>query len=83
MNVCANTDSHIIAPVVTASYFDTKDYVRNYGLAFIACSIGAITGNLMAGAAKNTLTGYINVFPYVAMLSMQCIIVVLVLVKPP
>lgn len=72
-----------IAPAATASYFGTKDYARNYGLVFTAYGVGAIIGNLMAGAAKDMLGGYVNVFPYVAVLSVLGIIVALVLLKPP
>ena len=64
-----------IAPAATASYFGTKDYARNYGLIFTAYGVGAIIGNLMAGAAKDILGGYVNVFPYVAVLSVLGIIV--------
>jgi MFS family permease len=72
-----------IAPAATASYFGTKDYARNYGLVFTAYGVGAIVGNLMAGAAKDMLGGYVNVFPYVAVLSVLGIIVAIVLLKPP
>jgi MFS family permease len=72
-----------IAPAATANYFGTKDYARNYGLVFTAYGVGAIVGNLMAGAAKDILGGYVNVFPYVAVLSVLGIIVALVLLKPP
>jgi MFS family permease len=72
-----------IAPAATASYFGTKDYARNYGLIFTAYGVGAIIGNLMAGAAKDILGGYVNVFPYVAVLSVLGIIVAFVLMRPP
>lgn len=72
-----------IAPAATASYFGTKDYARNYGLVFTAYGIGAIIGNLMAGAAKDILGGYVNVFPYVAVLSVLGIVVAFVLLRPP
>ena len=72
-----------IAPAATASYFGTKDYARNYGLVFTAYGVGAIIGNLMAGAAKDTLGGYVNVFPYVAVLAALGIVVAFVMVKPP
>ncbi len=72
-----------IAPAATASYFGTKDYARNYGLVFTAYGVGAIVGNLMAGAAKDILGGYVNVFPYVAVLSVLGIVVALLLLKPP
>lgn len=72
-----------IAPAATASYFGTKDYARNYGLVFTAYGVGAIIGNLMAGAAKDTLGGYVNVFPYVAVLALLGIVVAFVMVKPP
>jgi MFS transporter, OFA family, oxalate/formate antiporter len=72
-----------IAPAATASYFGTRDYARNYGLVFTAYGVGAIVGNLMAGAAKDMLGGYVNVFPYVALLSVLGIVVALVLLKPP
>lgn len=72
-----------IAPAATASYFGTKDYARNYGLIFTAYGVGAIIGNLMAGAAKDILGGYVNVFPYVAVLSVLGIVVAFVLMKPP
>jgi MFS family permease len=72
-----------IAPAATASYFGTKDYARNYGLVFTAYGVGAIIGNLMAGAAKDTLGGYVNVFPYVAILAAVGIVVAFVMLKPP
>jgi MFS transporter, OFA family, oxalate/formate antiporter len=72
-----------IAPAATASYFGTKDYARNYGLVFTAYGVGAIIGNLMAGAAKDTLGGYVNVFPYVAVLAALGIVVAFVMLKPP
>jgi MFS transporter, OFA family, oxalate/formate antiporter len=72
-----------IAPAATASYFGTKDYARNYGLVFTAYGVGAIIGNLMAGAAKDTLGGYVNVFPYVAVLAVLGIVVAVVMLKPP
>jgi MFS family permease len=72
-----------IAPAATASYFGTKDYARNYGLVFTAYGVGAIVGNLMAGAAKDMLGAYVKVFPYVALLSVLGIILALVLLKPP
>ncbi len=72
-----------IAPAATASYFGTKDYARNYGLVFTAYGVGAIIGNLMAGAAKDTLGGYVNVFPYVAILAAIGIVVAFVMLKPP
>ncbi len=72
-----------IAPAATGSYFGTKDYARNYGLVFTAYGVGAIIGNLMAGAAKDTLGGYVNVFPYVAILAALGIVVAFVLLKPP
>lgn len=72
-----------IAPAATASYFGTKDYARNYGLIFTAYGVGAIIGNLMAGAAKDILGRYVDVFPYVAVLSAFGIIIALVLMKPP
>jgi MFS family permease len=72
-----------IAPATTASYFGTKDYARNYGLVYTAYGVGAIIGNLMAGAAKDMLGGYVNVFPYVAVLAAVGIIVAFVMVKPP
>ena len=72
-----------IAPAATASYFGTKDYARNYGLVFTAYGVGAIIGNLMAGAAKDMLGGYVNVFPYVIILAVVGIVVALVMLKPP
>ena len=72
-----------IAPATTASYFGTKDYARNYGLVYTAYGVGAIIGNLMAGAAKDMLGGYVNVFPYVAVLAAVGIVVAFVMVKPP
>jgi MFS family permease len=72
-----------IAPAATASYFGTKDYARNYGLVYTAYGVGAIIGNLMAGAAKDILGGYVSVLPYVAGLSVLGIIVALMLLKPP
>jgi len=72
-----------IAPAATASYFGTKDYARNYGLVFTAYGVGAIIGNLMAGAAKDMLGGYVNVFPYVAVLAALGIVVAFVMMKPP
>jgi len=72
-----------IAPAATASYFGTKDYARNYGLVFTAYGVGAIIGNLMAGAAKDLLGGYVNVFPYVAVLSVFGIVVAFILLRPP
>jgi len=72
-----------IAPAATATYFGTKDYARNYGLVFTAYGVGAIIGNLMAGAAKDMLGGYVNVFPYVAVLAAIGIVVAFVMVKPP
>ena len=72
-----------IAPATTASYFGTKDYARNYGLVYTAYGVGAIIGNLMAGAAKDMLGGYVNVFPYVALLAAVGIVVAFVMVKPP
>jgi MFS family permease len=72
-----------IAPAATASYFGAKDYARNYGLVFTAYGVGAIIGNLMAGAAKDTLGGYVNVFPYVAILAAVGIVVAFVMLKPP
>lgn len=72
-----------IAPAATASYFGTKDYARNYGLVYTAYGVGAIIGNLMAGAAKDILGGYVNVFPYVAALSVVGIVLAFLLLKPP
>jgi MFS family permease len=72
-----------IAPAATASYFGTKDYARNYGLVFTAYGVGAIIGNLMAGAAKDILGGYVNVFPYVAALSLFGIVVAFVTLRQP
>lgn len=72
-----------IAPAATASYFGTKDYARNYGLIFTAYGVGAVIGNLMAGAAKDILGRYIDVFPYVAVLSVFGIIVAFMLLRPP
>lgn len=72
-----------IAPAATASYFGTRDYARNYGLVYTAYGVGAIIGNLMAGAAKDILGGYISVFPYVAALAVLGIVLALVLLKPP
>jgi MFS family permease len=72
-----------IGPAATASYFGTKDYARNNGMLFTGYGVGAIVGNLMAGAAKDMLGGYVNVFPFVAVLSVLGIIVVFVLLKPP
>ena len=72
-----------IAPAATASYFGTKDYARNYGLVFTAYGVGAIIGNLMAGAAKDILGGYVNVFPYVAVLSVLGIVVAFMLLRTP
>jgi MFS family permease len=72
-----------IAPAATASYFGTKDYARNYGLVYTAYGVGAIIGNLMAGAAKDILGGYVQVFPYVAILAFLGIILALMLLKPP
>lgn len=72
-----------IAPAATASYFGTKDYARNYGLIFTAYGVGAIIGNLMAGAAKDILGGYVKVFPYVSALAVLGIILALVMLKPP
>lgn len=72
-----------IAPAATASYFGTKDYARNYGLIFTAYGVGAVIGNLMAGAAKDILGRYIDVFPYVAVLSVFGIIVAFTLLRPP
>ncbi len=72
-----------IAPAATGSYFGTKDYARNYGLVFTAYGVGAIIGNLMAGAAKDMLGGYVSVFPYVILLSVFGIIVAVLLLKPP
>lgn len=72
-----------IAPAATASYFGTKDYARNYGLIFTAYGVGAIIGNLMAGAAKDILGRYVDVFPYVAVLSAFGIVIAFVLLKPP
>lgn len=72
-----------IAPAATASYFGTKDYARNYGLVYTAYGVGAIIGNLMAGAAKDILGGYVQVFPYVSILAVIGIVVALMLLKPP
>ncbi|RXA18995.1 MFS transporter [Methanosarcina sp. MSH10X1] len=72
-----------IAPAATACYFGTTDYARNYGLIFTAYGVGAIIGNLMAGAAKDILGGYVNVFPYVAVLSVLGIVVAFLMLKPP
>lgn len=72
-----------IGPAATAGYFGTKDYARNHGMLFTGYGVGAIVGNLMAGAAKDMLGGYVNVFPFVALLSVLGIIVVFVLLKPP
>jgi MFS family permease len=72
-----------IAPAATASYFGTKDYARNYGLIFTAYGVGAIIGNLMAGAAKDILGRYVDVFPYVAVLSAFGIVIAFALLKPP
>lgn len=72
-----------IAPAATASYFGTKDYARNYGLVYTAYGVGAIIGNLMAGAAKDILGGYIQVFPYVAALAALGIVLAFLLMKPP
>ena len=72
-----------IAPAATASYFGTKDYARNYGLIFTAYGVGAVIGNLMAGAAKDILGRYIDVFPYVAVLSVFGIIIAFMLLRPP
>jgi len=72
-----------IVPAKTTSYFGTKDYARDYGLAFTAYGVSAIIGNLMAGAAKDMLGGYVNVFPYVAVLAALGIVVVFVMDRPP
>jgi MFS family permease len=72
-----------IAPAATASYFGTRDYARNYGLVYTAYGVGAIIGNLMAGAAKDILGGYVQVFPYVAVLAAIGIVLALMLLKPP
>jgi MFS family permease len=72
-----------IAPAATASYFGTKDYARNYGLVYTAYGVGAIIGNLMAGAAKDILGGYVQVFPYVSVLAAIGIILAFLLLKPP
>jgi len=72
-----------IAPAATANYFGTRDYARNYGLVYTAYGVGAIIGNLMAGAAKDILGGYVQVFPYVAALAVLGIILAFLLLKPP
>lgn len=72
-----------IAPAATANYFGTTDYARNYGLVYTAYGVGAIIGNLMAGAAKDMLGGYVQVFPYVAALAVVGIILAFLLLKPP
>ncbi len=60
-----------------------KDYARDYGLAFTAYGVSAIIGNLMAGAAKDMPGGYVNVFPYVAVLAALGIVVAFVMDRPP
>ena len=57
-------------------------YGFDYNVTGTLLSIMSI-GNLMAGAAKDTLGGYVNVFPYVAVLAVLGIIVAFVMVKPP
>ncbi|MCS7139739.1 MAG: OFA family MFS transporter [Candidatus Nezhaarchaeota archaeon] len=64
-----------IAPASTAFFFGIRDYARNYGLVFTAYGVGAFTGNLMAGCAKDLLGSYISVFPILAMLSILGVIV--------
>ncbi len=72
-----------IAPTATASYFGTKDYARNYGLAFTAYGAGAVVGNLLAGQMKDIFGAYIRVFPVVAVLAGIGVVVAFVLMKPP
>ena len=50
---------------------------------FTGYGVGAIVGNLMADAAKDMLGGYVNVFSFVAVLSVLGILVAFVLLSPP
>jgi len=71
-----------IAPAATASYFGTSDYPRNYGLICTAYGFGAVTGNVLAGQAKDLFGAYIQVFPIVAVLACLGLIFAFVLMKP-
>jgi MFS family permease len=72
-----------IAPAVTAQFFGTRYYGANYGIVLTAYGVGAITGNVLAGMAKDVFGYYTAAMPYVAALAVIGMVIDLALLKPP
>jgi MFS transporter, OFA family, oxalate/formate antiporter len=72
-----------IAPTSTAAFFGIKNSAANYGVIFSAYGIGAISGGLIAGYARDVFGSYIYAFYATAGLAVLGMIVALTLMGPP
>jgi MFS family permease len=72
-----------IAPTTTAQFFGTRYHGTNYGIMLTAYGVGAITGNVLAGMAKDVFGYYTAAMPYVAALAVIGMVIDLALLKPP
>lgn len=58
-----------IAPTATLSFFNPKDYAKNYGVVFTAYGVGALLGTIVAGSIRDTFGSYTNAFYVMAILA--------------
>ncbi|MBN2735105.1 MAG: OFA family MFS transporter [Methanomicrobiaceae archaeon] len=72
-----------IAPAATGRFFGTCDYPRCYGVVFLAYGAGAMAGPQIAGFIRTTTGGYVDVFPFVAVLALIGILVAFKFMKNP
>mgnify|MGYP006270992917 CR=1 FL=1 len=58
-----------IAPTATLTFFNPKDYAKNYGVVFTAYGLGALLGTLVAGSIRDAFGSYTNAFYVMAILA--------------
>jgi MFS family permease len=71
-----------ISPRSTTSFFGQKNQPSNYGIVFLAYSIGTITGNLMSGSAVDIFGGFRVVYYPTLILAVAGIFVAYFVIEP-
>ena len=72
-----------IAPTATAAFFGMKNYASNYGVVFFAYGLGAITGGIISGQAKDVFGTYTYAFYPTAVLAVVGLVLAVALLKTP
>jgi len=72
-----------ITPTATATFFGTQHYSKNYGVVFIAYSIGAIIGTLVSGIFKDLYGSYLLAFYPMTILAVLGILISIIFLNPP